>query len=114
MNVGILGTGMVGAVIGTKMIQLGHKVKMGSRAAGNEKASEWVRANGANASQGTFADCAPRRSCAAEGFTPSFGLRPAPSRRPPQRVPFLDGRARTPANASCPDFPRMTLRSTHP
>ena len=58
MNVGILGTGMVGATIATKMIQLGHKVKMGSRAAGNEKALEWAKANGANASQGAFADAA--------------------------------------------------------
>jgi 8-hydroxy-5-deazaflavin:NADPH oxidoreductase len=58
MNVGILGTGIVGTTIGTKMIQLGHKVKMGSRAAGNEKALEWVKASGANASQGAFADAA--------------------------------------------------------
>ena len=33
MNIAILGTGVVGATIGTKLIQLGHKVKMGSRAA---------------------------------------------------------------------------------
>lgn len=58
MNVGIFGTGMVGAAIGTKMIQLGHKVKMGSRAAGNPKAVEWAEANGADASQGAFADAA--------------------------------------------------------
>jgi 8-hydroxy-5-deazaflavin:NADPH oxidoreductase len=58
MNVAILGTGVVGSTIGTKMIQLGHKVRMGSRSAGNEKALEWVKANGANASQGTFSDAA--------------------------------------------------------
>ncbi|MDB5103901.1 MAG: hypothetical protein JWP91_1590 [Fibrobacteres bacterium] len=58
MNIAILGTGMVGATIGTKMIQLGHKVRMGSRSAGNEKALEWVKAAGADASQGTFADAA--------------------------------------------------------
>lgn len=56
MNIGILGTGMVGDAIGTKLIQLGHKVKMGSRAANNEKASAWVTKNGATASAGTFAD----------------------------------------------------------
>lgn len=58
MNIGVLGTGMVGDAIGTKLIQLGHNVKMGSRTAANEKASEWVKKNGALASQGTFADAA--------------------------------------------------------
>ena len=58
MKIGILGTGMVGKAIGTKLVQLGHNVKMGSRTANNEKAAEWVRASGANASQGTFAEAA--------------------------------------------------------
>jgi predicted dinucleotide-binding enzyme len=58
MRIGILGTGMVGSTVGTKLVQLGHQVKMGSRTADNPKASEWVKANGANASQGTFADSA--------------------------------------------------------
>jgi predicted dinucleotide-binding enzyme len=58
MRIGILGTGVVGSTIGTKLVQLGHQVKMGSRTADNPKASEWVKANGANASQGTFADSA--------------------------------------------------------
>jgi predicted dinucleotide-binding enzyme len=58
MNIAILGTGIVGNTIGSKLIQLGHKVRMGSRSAGNEKAAEWVKANGANASQGTFAEAA--------------------------------------------------------
>ena len=58
MKIGILGTGMVGKTIGTKLVQLGHSVKMGSRTANNEKAAEWVKASGANASQGTFADAA--------------------------------------------------------
>jgi 8-hydroxy-5-deazaflavin:NADPH oxidoreductase len=58
MKIGILGTGMVGKAIGTKLVQLGHSVKMGSRTANNEKAAEWVKASGANASQGTFADAA--------------------------------------------------------
>jgi predicted dinucleotide-binding enzyme len=56
MKIGILGTGMVGSTIGTKLIQLGHDVKMGSRSATNEKAAEWVKKNGSKASQGTFAD----------------------------------------------------------
>lgn len=56
MKIGILGTGIVGKTIGSKLVSLGHEVKMGSRSATNEKAAEWVAASGANASQGTFAD----------------------------------------------------------
>ena len=58
MNIGVLGTGMVGDAIGTKLVQLGHNVKMGSRTANNGKAAEWVTKNGPLASQGTFADAA--------------------------------------------------------
>jgi predicted dinucleotide-binding enzyme len=56
MKIGILGTGMVGSAIGTKLIKLGHDVKMGSRTHDNTKGAEWVKANGAKATQGTFAD----------------------------------------------------------
>jgi predicted dinucleotide-binding enzyme len=56
MNIGVLGTGMVGDSIGTKLIQLGHNVKMGSRTVLNEKAAAWVKKNGTRASQGTFTD----------------------------------------------------------
>lgn len=58
MKIAILGTGAVGNSIGTKLAQLGHKVKMGSRTANNEKAAAWVSKNGANASQGTFINSA--------------------------------------------------------
>lgn len=58
MKIGVLGTGMVGNAIGTKLVQLGHAVKMGARSATNEKAAAWVQANGAGASQGTFAEAA--------------------------------------------------------
>jgi predicted dinucleotide-binding enzyme len=58
MKIGVLGTGMVGNAISTKLVQLGHQVKMGSRTANNPKASEWAKAYGANASNGTFADAA--------------------------------------------------------
>jgi len=58
MKIGILGTGMVGETLGTKFVQLGHQVKMGSRTTNNEIAAKWVKATGANASQGTFADAA--------------------------------------------------------
>lgn len=58
MKIGILGTGMVGSTIGTKLVKLGHDVKMGSRTSDNMKGAEWVKANGSKASQGTFADAA--------------------------------------------------------
>ncbi len=58
MKIGVLGTGMVGATIATKLIALGQEVMMGSRNAGNEKAVAWAQANGANASQGSFAQAA--------------------------------------------------------
>lgn len=58
MKIGILGSGMVGNALGTKLVQLGHDVKMGSRTATNEKAAAWVKAAGAKASQGTFAEAA--------------------------------------------------------
>ncbi len=58
MKIGILGTGMVGATLGAKLIQLRHDVKMGSRAANNAKATDWVNSHGAKATQGTFADAA--------------------------------------------------------
>jgi len=58
MKIGILGTGMVGEALGTKFVELGHQVKMGSRSATNESAAKWMKANGSNASQGTFADAA--------------------------------------------------------
>jgi predicted dinucleotide-binding enzyme len=58
MKIGVFGTGMVGNAIGSKLIQLSHEVRMGSRSATNEKAAAWVKANRAGASQGTFADSA--------------------------------------------------------
>jgi predicted dinucleotide-binding enzyme len=58
MKIGVLGTGMVGNAIGTKLVQLGYEVKMGSRTANNEKATEWAGKNGEKASQGTFEDAA--------------------------------------------------------
>jgi len=58
VRVGILGTGMVGSTLGSKLVQIGHEVKMGSRSANNEKAVEWAAKNGASASFGTFADAA--------------------------------------------------------
>jgi len=58
MNIGILGSGGVAQTLGTKLLSLGHQVKLGSRTAGNEKAQAWADAAGAGASTGTFAEAA--------------------------------------------------------
>lgn len=58
MKIGIFGTGMVGATIGSKLVELGHEVKLGSRTANNEKGAAWVAKHAARGSQGTFADVA--------------------------------------------------------
>ena len=57
-KIGVFGTGVVGNTIGTKLVQLGYKVMMGSRTATNEKAIAWAEANGKNASAGAFKDTA--------------------------------------------------------
>jgi len=58
MRIGVLGTGMVGQAIATKLVQLGHEVRMGSRQAGNEHAVAWAGTAGEGASEGSFADAA--------------------------------------------------------
>jgi len=58
MRIGVLGTGDVGRALGRAFVTLGHKVKMGSRSATNEKAVAWAKDLGAMASVGTFADAA--------------------------------------------------------
>jgi predicted dinucleotide-binding enzyme len=58
MKVAVLGTGEVGQTIGSRLVGLGHEVKLGSRAAGNQKAAAWAKKAGAKASYGTFADAA--------------------------------------------------------
>jgi predicted dinucleotide-binding enzyme len=58
MRVAVLGTGIVGRTLATKLVELGHEVRMGSRTPDNAAAAEWVAATGESASQGTFADAA--------------------------------------------------------
>ena len=58
MKLGVLGTGVVGQTIGSKLVALGHEVVMGAREAGNPKAAEWVAKAGPGAAHGTFADAA--------------------------------------------------------
>jgi 8-hydroxy-5-deazaflavin:NADPH oxidoreductase len=55
-KIGVLGTGMVGNTIASRLIGLDYEVKMGSRTAGNDKAKKWAESNGPKASQGTFSD----------------------------------------------------------
>jgi len=56
VKIAVLGTGSVGETIGTKLVRLGHEVRMGSRSATHEKGLAWVKATGDKASLGTFAD----------------------------------------------------------
>jgi predicted dinucleotide-binding enzyme len=56
MKIAVLGTGMVGNAIASKLVALGHDVMMGSRTANNVSAAEWVRNAGVRGAVGTFAD----------------------------------------------------------
>ncbi len=58
MRIGVLGTGMVGQTIATKLVELGHDVTMGSRSATNEKVVAWAAEAGDRAHPGTMADAA--------------------------------------------------------
>ena len=59
MKIAVLGTGMVGESIGSRLIELGHSVMMGSRTANNEKAAAFVSKHpGGKARAGTFFDAA--------------------------------------------------------
>jgi len=58
MKIAILGTGAVGTTIGSKLIELGHEVMLGSRSNTNEKATEFVNKHDKNAYKGTFEEAA--------------------------------------------------------
>jgi 8-hydroxy-5-deazaflavin:NADPH oxidoreductase len=58
MKIAVLGTGTVGQSLGTKLIELGHEVFMGSRTKDNPKALEWSGMYPDSAYQGTFAEAA--------------------------------------------------------
>lgn len=58
MKIAVLGTGNVGDTIGSKLIELGHTVMMGSRTTDNDKAKAFVAKHNGKASAGTFADAA--------------------------------------------------------
>ncbi len=56
MKIGVLGTGVVGQAIGTKLVSLGHEVMMGGRSAQNEKVLAFTGKTGAQG--GDFATAA--------------------------------------------------------
>jgi hypothetical protein len=58
MRIGVLGTGVVGQTIGSKLIHLGHEVMMGSRDPANPTAITWAKKEGPRASFGNFANAA--------------------------------------------------------
>ena len=59
MKIAVLGTGMVGTTIASKLIELGHEVSLGSRSADNEKAKAWLeQIDSDRARAATFADAA--------------------------------------------------------
>ncbi len=59
MKIGVLGTGMVGSTLASKLVALGHEVRMGAREAGNAKAKAWAESAGRRAPpRATFAEAA--------------------------------------------------------
>lgn len=58
MKIAVLGTGMVGDAIASRLIELGHQVMMGSRSATNERALAFLKKHEKNAFVGTYADAA--------------------------------------------------------
>ena len=58
MKIAVLGTGMVGNAIRTKLVKTDHQIMMGSREAKSAAGQEWLRSVDGKAKIGTFADAA--------------------------------------------------------
>lgn len=58
MKIAVFGTGVVGDTIGTKLVELGHHVMMGSRSADNDKSKAFTAKHNGKASSGTYSDAA--------------------------------------------------------
>ena len=58
MKYGVMGTGMVGRTLGTKLRELGHEVMIGSRTADNKDAKAWLETADSRGRIGTFQDAA--------------------------------------------------------
>ncbi len=58
MKIGVLGTGATGQTIGSKLVELGHDVMLGSRDEANPRAVAWAKEEGHNALYGNFMNAA--------------------------------------------------------
>ena len=58
MKIGILGTGVSGQTIGSKLVELGHDVMLGSGDEANPEAVVWAKEVGHNALYGSFMNAA--------------------------------------------------------
>lgn len=58
MQIGILGSGVVGQALGLGFAQLGHEVKIGSREPGSDKLKPWLAKAGKKATSGSFEETA--------------------------------------------------------
>ena len=66
MKIGIIGSGVVGQTIGTKLVERGEDVVLGTRSPANrndkrgfgQSLDDWLKATGSKARVGTFADAA--------------------------------------------------------
>src|SRR5215510_13738567 len=58
MKIGVLGTGVNGQTIASKLVALGHDVMLGSRDEANPEAVAWAKEEGHNALYGSFMNAA--------------------------------------------------------
>ena len=58
MQIAVLGSGVTGQTIGSKLLELGHEVMMGSRDEANPPAVAWAKEEGQHALYGTFMNAA--------------------------------------------------------
>ena len=58
MKYGVMGTGIVGRTLGTKLLGLGHEVMIGSRTADNKDAKAWLESVNSRGRIATFRDAA--------------------------------------------------------
>jgi predicted dinucleotide-binding enzyme len=58
MRIAVLGTGMVGNTIASKLVKVGQRIMVGSRTADSDAGQAWLRRVGGQAQIGTFADAA--------------------------------------------------------
>jgi predicted dinucleotide-binding enzyme len=58
VRIAVLGTGIAGRTLATKLAELGHEVRMGSRDGAKEEAAQWAAAAGDKAGHGTFTEAA--------------------------------------------------------